>query len=191
MRINRRRSAPRLIHSVSPKKKESDMPRKRLGIVLVIVLLTVAVQARGGEPVPAEEKAEFIRLLQGAPYKGEFLTEEGVDRLAPHIRILFALSTDDIAKYDLYPFLALGRGLCDRELYRQYGVAHFRDIAHPTLKLSWAAMLFDAGSASPEIVTYLRTAVASKEQSAMLADMLGLGFEGFKKRVLRQPVEQR
>ena len=64
---------------------------------------------------------------------------------------------------------------------------HFGKIAHPEIKLGWGAMLFDANAASPEIVKFLKTALASKEQSKILAEGLGPTFEDFKKRVQSRP----
>jgi hypothetical protein len=77
------------------------------------------------------------------------------------VPVLFALTEKDIAKYDIYPFAAISRGLCDQKKHRDYAVRHFAEIRHPDLKLFWGAILFDAGAASPETVHFLRDVLES------------------------------
>lgn len=98
--------------------------------------------------------------------------------------VLLALDEKDLEGYDLYPFAALSRGLCDKKPYREYVVAHFKDIRHPSLQLLWAAMLFDEKAASPEIKQFLSTALHSEQRSKVLQEIVGPQFEDFKKRVL-------
>ena len=43
--------------------------------------------------------------------------------------------------------------------------------------------MFDEKAASPEIVKYLQAALKSKEQSRLLAEMMGPDFDDFKKRL--------
>jgi hypothetical protein len=150
--------------------------------VLVTALAFTLCHAAEAE-ITKEDKDAFVRVLEKAPSEGEFFTAAGIDQLAPHIRTLFALTTEDIAPYDLYPFLAMSRGLCDRPKYLKYGAKHFAEIAHPGIKLGWAVMLFDAGSASSEVVGYLREALQSEERTSELAEFLGPEFEEFKKRL--------
>lgn len=69
-------------------------------------------------------------------------------------------------------------------LYREYVVAHFKDIRHPFLQLAWAAMLFDEKAASPDVKQFLITALHSEQQSKWLQEIVGPQFEDFKKRVL-------
>jgi len=100
--------------------------------------------------------------------------------------VLLALTEKDLEKRDIYPFLALSRGLIGHKEARQYGITNFAKIAHPTIKLSWAVLLFTANEASsPEIVVFLRKALDSKEKARILSEMLGPGFEEFKEQVIR------
>ncbi len=167
------------------------MPRIVFALSLMVGVSACTLCRAAAPPVTTAHKQEFINLLETASHQGEFFTAEGIDQLAPHVETLFALTPEDISSYDLYPFLALSRGLCDRQRYRDYGVAHFAEIAHPTIKLCWAVMLFDGGSSSPEVVGYLRAALDSKERSKDLADFLGPEFEQFKKRLSEHRDEQR
>ncbi len=150
-----------------------------------ILVFALAAAPSAAQEVTAAEKKAFLELLAKLPTKGEFYTAEAVTKAAPHTRVLLALTRTDIAKYDLYPFLALSRGLANRKEPRAYAVQHFGTIAHPTLKLFWASVLFDEQAASPEVVAYLRKALESKEDARTLSEMAGPDFENFKHRVLR------
>jgi hypothetical protein len=101
-----------------------------------------------------------------------------------------ALTEKDIAKYDFYPFAALSRGLLDIKEKREYGVKHFDGIAHPKLKLLWAAVLFKEGADSEAVIKFLRAALESKEQSEDLSRMLGPEFKDFKVRVKESKVKR-
>jgi len=68
---------------------------------------------------------------------------------------------------------------------RQYGTTNFAKIAHPTIKLFWAAVLFEEKAPAAEIVTFLRKALDSKEEAQTLSLMLGPEFQEFKERVIR------
>ena len=71
-------------------------------------------------------KKDFIELLKTLfPVKGEFYTDEAIDKSQNYVPVLFALTEKDIENYDIYPFLALSRGLCDRNIHRDYAVRHF------------------------------------------------------------------
>lgn len=151
--------------------------------ILAIFLAVTTSQALSPSQVSSARKDEFIALLKKLPTEGEFYTKESVGKAAPYLPVLFALTEKDVAKLDLYPFLAISRGLCDREDSRAYAAHHFADIRHPKLKLFWGAMLFDERDSSPDIVEFLRRALGSKEQSRWLAEALGPEFENFKRRV--------
>jgi hypothetical protein len=112
---------------------------------------------------------------------------EAIKSAGPYLRVLLALTEKDLEEYDIYPFLALSRGLCEYERHRQYAVTHFDRIAHPTLRLFWGVILFNEEAASPAIGKFLKEALASKEQSKTLARMLGPEFEQFKKEVEEPP----
>ncbi len=130
------------------------------------------------------DKRAFLKLLPKLPNDGEFLTEKGVSKAAPYTPVLFALDEDDIVEDDLYPLLAVSRGLADRKDTREYALRHFQDISHPTIKMFWAAVLFRDYGASGEIVDYLLGALASERQSTTLAEMIGPEFERFKVELL-------
>jgi hypothetical protein len=150
----------------------------------LLVVLALG-QAQPDKAVTDAEKKEFFEVLAKLPSKGEFYTAEAITKAIPYTRVLLALTEKDLEKYDLYPFVALSRGLIDSKESRQYGITHFQMIAHPTIKLFWAAVLFSEGAASPEIVTFLRKALDSKEDARSLRDMSGPGFEEFREGVIR------
>jgi hypothetical protein len=141
--------------------------------------------ACSGEPgnVTSREKVAFIALLKRLPWEGEFVSDAGVAEAAPFTHVMFALTQKDIEEYDLYPFLALSRGLLDRKGQRELGIKHFSKIAHPEIKLAWAAMLFDGKVDSPETVIYLQAALKSKSQRQFLSELMGSKFGEFSKRV--------
>lgn len=138
---------------------------------------------QGADQISDARKKEFINLLRALPTKGEFYTDEAVVKAGPYLPTLLALTEKDIEEYDIYPFLAISRGLCDRSEHRTYAVRNFVRIRHLTLKLFWAAMLFDSDATSPEIERFLRDALASKEQAKLLSEMLGPEFDSFQKRI--------
>jgi len=115
-----------------------------VGLVLVACATSRPVEqsVKAEPPVTAEQKQAFIELIKIAPTEGEFLSDEGVEQLAPHIRTLFALGSEDVDKEHIYPFAALSSGLCQRESGWRYGVEHFGEIQHPLIKLFWGALLF-------------------------------------------------
>jgi hypothetical protein len=137
-------------------------------------------------PISEAQKQAFIRLLETLPIKGEFYSNKAAKKAGPYMSVLFALTEKDIQKYDLYPFLALSRALCDDTKYRALGVRNFATIQHPQLKLFWAAILFDAGAASSEVEQFLRDALTSEEQTKQLSEMMGPQFDALRKRLLKQ-----
>jgi hypothetical protein len=176
------------------------MPALLLVVSLFITTGQEAISAT------ADEKKRFLNLLAELPHAGEFYTDESVTKAAPYTRVLLSLTDEDLRRFvaerekidakdvkdpDLYPFLALSRGLLDREGPREYGVKHFGEIAHPVIRLAWAVMLFNEKAASPEIVKYLRSALESKERSKVLTQMLGPDFEDFKRRVKEHPLKKK
>src|SRR5262249_19599890 len=109
--------------------------------VALAVALIAAQAAAITAPVSPAQKAEFLGLLPDLPHDGEFFTHAGVTQGARYIQVLFALTPQDVDTDHLYHVLALSRGLCDRSKYRRYGVEHFAEIGHPTVKAFWAAVL--------------------------------------------------
>jgi hypothetical protein len=152
-----------------------------IAALLTIFLLFVPTQRT--DQISDAQKKSFIELLGTLPHKGEFFTDEVLKKAAPYLPVLFALNEKDIEKYDIYAFGALSRGLCDQRQHRAYATRHFLEIRHPELKLFWGAMLFDAGSSSPEIGRFLREALTSEKQSKILAELLGPNYQAFKRRV--------
>jgi hypothetical protein len=151
-------------------------------ILITLAFLLTSVQGEG--VVTVAQKQDFIALLKSLPTKGESYTEESVEKAESHVPVLLALTEKDLAGYDIYPFAAISRGLCDRLEIRKYAILHFKAIQHPELKLFWGAMLFDSGSSSPEVSSFLRGALKSKEQTKILSEITGPNFEDFKRRVL-------
>jgi len=157
---------------------------------MIAVFLTVLLAFSLGQVtnrISDAQKKEFIELLKTLPHKGEFYTDEAVEKAGPYLPVLFALTEKDIKKYDIYPFAAISRGLSEQKEHRDYAVRHFAEIRHPTLKLFWGALLFDAQATSPEIVRFLKDALASKEQSRLLSEIVGPQFEDFKQRAIAHP----
>jgi hypothetical protein len=156
---------------------------------LMLVLALAATPSQAENDVTSAEKQAFLELLVKLPTRGEFYTDEAIQKAHPHTRVLLALTEKDLERHDIYPFLALSRGLLDHREQREYGVKHFDKIAHPKLKLFWAAVLFDKKPASAEIVRFLRASLESKQQAEVLSRMLGGKFEDFKSRVKEHAAE--
>jgi hypothetical protein len=152
-------------------------------IILAFVLFLIPDQAVTNQ-ISDAQKNEFIELLKTLPHKGEFFTEEAVKRAAPYLPVLFALTEKDIEAYDIYPFAAISRGLCDAKEHRRHASNHFAEIRHPMLKLFWAAMLFDSEDSSPEIARFLQDSLKSEHGAKTLAEIVGPNFEDFKRRVI-------
>ncbi len=148
-----------------------------------LAILLALTQAQLAGQISDVQKKEFIELVKTLPHRGEFYTDEAVEKAGSYLSVLFALTEKDIEKYDIYPFVALSRGLCDQEKHRDYAVRHFAEIRHQELKLFWGAMLFDAGVKSPEIAQILKDALESPEQAKVLSEIIGPQFEDFKRKV--------
>jgi hypothetical protein len=151
---------------------------------VLLVALTVG-QVQPDKAVTDAEKAQFLDLLKKLPTRGESFSDEAVTKAVPYTRVLLALTERDLDKRDLYPFLALSGGMVGRKEPREYAVANFQKIEHPTIKLIWASALFNNDSASPEVVAYLRKALDSRDDAQTLSSMTGPGFEEFRARVIR------
>lgn len=153
----------------------------------MVLLLTIALVLASGQKPPDTSdvrKAEFIKLLTTLQMKHEFYPEEAITKVEPYLPVFLSLAEKDVEGYDIYPFAALSRGLCDRKKNREYVVRHFQEIRHPAIKLFWAAMLFDADSSSPEIQEFLKSALHDEGKAKLLSEMLGPKFADFKKRVI-------
>ncbi len=160
-------------------------------ITAFLIILLTFTPCQATNQVSDAQRKEFIGLLKTLPTKGEFYTDEAVKKAGTYLPVLFALTEKDIEKYDVYPFAAISRGLCNQKEHRDYAVRHFAEIHHPALKLFWGAMLFDTGAASSEIVQFLRDALKSEEQAKVLSEIVGPQFEDFKRRVSIHPLGKR
>lgn len=156
-------------------------------IAVILTILLVLTPSLASNQISNAQKKEFIELLKTLPHKGELYTDEAVEKAGPYLPVLFALTEKDIKELDIYPFAAISRGLCVQKKHRDYAVRHFAEIRHPTLKLFWGAVLFEAGVASPEIVGFLKDALESQEQAKLLSEIVGPQFEDFKRRVNAYP----
>lgn len=163
---------------------------------LVIHLVTALPSDRPGvaetrKVVTEAQKKEFFQLLRRLPKAGgEFFADEGIEQARPYLGVMLAVTPEDVERYwgrdgDVYALLALSAGLADDGPCRQYAVTHFATIRHPTLKLAWGVILFGKGEAPGAVVRYLHAALAAKDQSPVLAGMLGPDFEQFKKQLER------
>ena len=150
--------------------------------ILLFVLFFAPLQTPANQ-ISQTQKKQFIELLKTLPHRGEFFTEDAVKTAGPLLSVLFALTDKDIESYDIYPFLTISRGLCDVKDHQRYANDHFADIQHSELKLFWAAMLFEAGGPSPEIVLYLKAALKSEDKAKILAEMTGPNFSSLKRRI--------
>ena len=157
-----------------------------MGTILLTIFLAFAQGQTAQEPSTAQKK-DFIELLRALPVQGEFYTEDAIRRASPHLPVLLVLTEQDIERFDIYPFLALSRGLANHREQQDYVVRHFAAIRHPVIKLFWGAVLFKEGVASAQIVRYLRAALEVEEQRNLLAEMLGPEFEEFQRRVRATP----
>ena len=151
------------------------------------ILLVLAPQQSGATQVSDAQKKDFLNLLKTLPHKGEFFTDDAIKTAEPYLPVLFSLTDKDIEGYDIYPFAALSRGLCDIKERRQYATAHFGEIQNSQLKLFWAAMLFREDNPSREIVRFLKDALKSEAQAKLLAEITGPNFADFKARVNAAP----
>ena len=69
--------------------------------------------ALGFQDATEAQKKEFLELLRKLPTKGEFYTQESVQKAKPYLPVLLSLTEKDIESIDddLYPFVALSSGL--------------------------------------------------------------------------------
>jgi hypothetical protein len=155
-----------------------------MAVFFLLITIAIGILVGQGKIVTPAEKQDFIALVKKLPTRGEFFTDEAVKKAGQYLRVLFALNEKDIGKDDIYAYVALSGGLCDsNKENRDYAVKHFNRIGHPLIQMQWGVMLFNLDLASPEIVTYLLTALESNERSNQLLTMLGPDFDRFKKRL--------
>lgn len=157
---------------------------KQIAYVTIFILLFFSsAESQTGNEISNVQKEDLIKLMKTLPVKGEFFTDEAIDKAQNSLPVLFAFTEKDLEQYDIYAFLALSRGLADRKNHRDYAVEHFLEIQHPILKLFWGAFLFDEEVASPAIVRFLQDALKAEKQAIILSEMLGPKYEDFNQRV--------
>lgn len=164
--------------------------RNRTVILCAVVLSILLCQTLPARQVPTSssvtkrDKEDFIALVSKLPHKGDFFTTEAVQQAEPYLPVLFALDESDLDKADVFPYVSLSKSLSRRAQNREFAQRHFRNIKHPVLQVSWAAMLMNENATSTEVRRFLRKALSSPSQTTVLMDLLGPEFQGFKQRVL-------
>jgi hypothetical protein len=149
--------------------------------------------ARDITKVTPEQKKEFLELLEQLPRRGEFFTDEGVQKASPFLHVLLALNKEDINENDYFALLALSRGLHDaKKEHREFAVKHFAKIPHPVIKIFWGIVLFRYSSdVSPEITRYLRESLDDRELSEIIRSMAGPEFEAVRKQIIATGEKQK
>jgi hypothetical protein len=160
-------------------------------LVILILLFFGLAKSQSENEISDVQKADLINLMKTLPVKGEFFTDKAIDKAQNSLPVLFAFTEQDLEKYDIYPFLDLSRGLADREDQRKYAAEHFSEIRYPLLKLFWGVMLFNENAVSPEIVGFLKDALKSEKQSALLSEITGPNFRDFRQRVENYSLEEK
>jgi hypothetical protein len=148
----------------------------------IFIALAIA-QARPENVVTVADKRALFKLMGTLPSSGGRYKVEGVAKGIPYTRVLLALTEDDVKAPNLYPFLALSGALASHKEARAVALEHFDQIAHPELKLLWAALLVQQPDPLRNITTFLKKALASPEDAKTLAAIEGPGFPAFKKLV--------
>lgn len=157
-------------------------------VCLAIALLLAVCPVFVAQNATDTQKKEFIELLKTLPTSGEFYTPEAVQQAARYLPVLLSLTEKDIEPYDLYPFVALSSGLSSDKQNRAYVLSHFNEIRHVNLKLFWAALLFNAGDISRDVVHHLRDALLEPARAGELSDLVGHSqFKFFRRKVLSHP----
>ena len=87
---------------------------------ILLMLVALTPQQSAATQISDAQKKDFLNLLKTLPHKGEFFTDDAIKTGGPYLPVLFSLTDKDIEGYDIYPFAALSRGLCDVKEHRQY-----------------------------------------------------------------------
>jgi WD40 repeat protein len=153
----------------------------------IAFLLALALVSPAQDASEAQKK-EFIKLLYTLPTRGEFYTKEAVEKATPYLPVLLSLTQKDTEQNDLFALVAISGGLSFEKQNRAYVFKHFNEIRHPVLKLFWAALLFNAGDISPDVVHHLRDALNDPARADELSQMTGHSeFKFFRRKVLQHP----
>jgi hypothetical protein len=152
-------------------------------------------------------KVIFLLAIEILPFHREFPTDESARLVVRYLPAIFDLSEAElnfVAKarlgerasargYD-YHLGAYSRVMVDlRDLgpnVREYVAKNFARIRYPFLKVMCAVILFSEDVVTPEILQYLRQALASEEGTKELAGVIGPDFEEFRRKVLTYPKEK-
>lgn len=129
------------------------------------------------ESVSSDDKKKFTALLKTLKAKGEFFTNESIEKTIPYQKVLFAFTEKDIADHALYPYLAVTSGMMEHQQCREYARKSFAAIQHPVLKIAWAAMLLKRDAHTPEIVRYLSQVLETPALNKWLQEMSGLTYD--------------
>lgn len=134
---------------------------------------------------PAQKKM-FLETLEKLPTRGEFFTDEAIQKASQFLPVLLSLDKKDVSEDQLFALLALGRGLHDsKKEHRDYAVKNFDKIAHPVIKLGWAINLFRISKGeNPVVVRYLAESLTDSERGETIRSLLGSEFESFQKQVI-------
>jgi len=92
-----------------------------------------------------------------------------------------------LERLDLGPFSAISRLLASEKIHRAYALNHFSEIRHPVLRAVWAARMFEDGSASPQVIRFLKDVAQWTPVYRVLEEMMGREVESFQKRVYAEP----
>ena len=169
------------------KKASANAMTQKFSLTLLIVV-SVALFANGQVPtnVSEQQRKDFIDYLKKLPFESEFFTNEDIRKSRSKMPVLLALTEDDTKDFDIYPLLAFSRGLSEYKVQRTYAVKHFFNIQHPTIKMFWAARLFDENVASSAIKKYLRDVLATENEAKLLKEMLGPDYETFRRKLIKK-----
>ena len=153
----------------------------------LLLALSIGTQPPDIAKVTADQKKEFLALVKKLPARGEFFTDEGIEKASPFLHVLLALDKQDINENHYFALLALSRGLHDaRKEHREYATKHFAKIGHPVIKVGWGLLLFESPrEKSAEVTHYLRGSLDDRERSTLIRGMLGPGFEEFRERLVK------
>lgn len=160
-----------------------------------ILALGIGTQSSAADiaKVSPQEKKDFLELMTKLPSRGEFYTDEAVQKASPYLHVLLSLDKKDITENHYFAILALNRGLHDaKKEHREYAVKNFGKIPHPVIKLSWGLMLFRFSTEStPDVTRYLRESLDDRERMKLIRSMLGPEFEAVRKQIIARAEKQK
>lgn len=160
-------------------------------------ILAFSIGAQASAPdiakVTPQEKKDFLELMKKLPSRGEFYTDEGVQKASPFLHVLLSLDKKDITEDHYFAILALSRGLHDsKKEHREFAVKNFGKIPHPVIKISWGIMLFRfSREVTPEVTRYLSDSLDDKERMELIRAMLGPEFEAVRKQIIAKAEKQK